>query len=84
MEYLAVLGRQAEISLAELGAYFSDVQKISSTLATFTAPEHTDFSRLGGTIKVGIKLDAPVIDFGNIAADDYAKYLIDAINHVCN
>ncbi len=63
MEYLAILGRQADISLAELGALFSNVKKISSALAAFNAPEHTDFTRLGGTIKVGIKLDTPVIDF---------------------
>ncbi len=63
MEYLAILGRQADISLAELGALFSNVKKISPSLATFTAPEYTDFSRLGGTIKVGVKLDTPVIDF---------------------
>ena len=63
MEYLAVLGRQPNISLAELKALFSNVQKIAPTLATFSAEANTDFSRLGGTVKVGIKINAPILDF---------------------
>ena len=35
MKYLAVLGRQAEISVAELSALFSDVKQIAPSLATF-------------------------------------------------
>ena len=43
------------------------------------------FDKVEVAYKMAQKLkNAPVIDFGNIAADDYAKYLIDAINHVCN
>lgn len=43
------------------------------------------FDKVEVAYKMAQKLkDAPAIDFGNIAADDYSKYLIDAINHVCN
>lgn len=35
--------------------------------------------------KMAQKLNSsPAIDFEHIAADDYAKYLVDAINHVCS
>lgn len=81
MEYLAILGRQANISLAELEALFSNVKKISPKLATFNTKEGTVFSRLGGTIKVGIKIDIPIMDFLQnlpegkitIGVSDYSK-----------
>ena len=81
MEYLAILGRQANISLAELEALFSNVKKISPKLATFSTKEGTDFSRLGGTIKIGVKIDMPIMDFLQnlpegkitIGVSDYSK-----------
>lgn len=63
MQYLAVMGRQPKISLAELKALFSDVQQISPTLATFKADGNTDFSRLGGVLKVAIKLGQKPLDY---------------------
>ena len=63
MDYLAVLGRQTDISIAELEALFSDVKKAPGSLATFTAPENYDFSRLGGSIKVAVKIDTPIMQF---------------------
>lgn len=63
MEYLAILGRQADISLAELEALFSDVKKIAPSLATFSADQNTDFSRLGGTIKVASLIQTNLMDY---------------------
>ncbi|MBR3322112.1 hypothetical protein IKG05_00505 [Candidatus Saccharibacteria bacterium] len=105
MKYLAVLGRQPEISLSELEALFSNVQKISQNLASFNintkntsikrhkgkisdstaegaqqcdkisnlshceAPEMRNFcvepniNRLGGTLKLAIKLDYKPLEF---------------------
>ena len=89
MEYLAVLGRQPEISVAELEALFSDVRKISEKLATFkmmdsdkNCVEETDLiSRLGGSLKLAKKLDLKPIEFLanlpegkiTIGVSDYSK-----------
>ena len=37
MEYLAILGRQPEISVAELEALFGKVQQVSTQIAVFSA-----------------------------------------------
>lgn len=52
MQYLAVLGRQPKLSLAELESLFSDVTPLGLTLATFTSTDIPSISRLGGTIKL--------------------------------
>lgn len=62
MKYLAVLGRQPEISIAELSALFSDVKKINNSLATFTA-DSVDIDRLGGSIKIAVKLDVSPLEY---------------------
>ena len=80
MKYLAVLGRQPEISIAELEALFSDVKQISKSLATFTA-ESVDINRLGGSIKIAEELNEKPLDFLQNAPDgkitigvsDYSK-----------
>ena len=68
MVYLSVLGRQPEISLAELQAIFSHVKQISPNLATFelsTDSSYTELSisRLGGSLKLAVKLEQPPIQF---------------------
>ena len=64
--YLAVLGRQSEISLAELEALFSDVHQIAPNLATFSVAspvEPVDINRLGGSLKLAQKLAQKPLDF---------------------
>ncbi len=63
MRYLAVLGRQAEISLAELEALFSDVRRIPGELATFECAERPNIDRLGGCLKIGIELGVTPLEF---------------------
>ena len=63
MSYLAILGRQPEISLAELEALFSDVHQIAPNLATFTANSTPDINRLGGTLKLAMKLTSKPLDY---------------------
>ena len=63
MKYLSVLGRQPEISLAELSALFQHVQKISPNLATFESDVAPDINRLGGSLKLAWQLDQPLIDY---------------------
>ena len=66
MKYLAVLGRQPEISIAELEALFSDVKQITNQLASFTQTDSTkiaDINKLGGTLKLAIELDQKPLDY---------------------
>ena len=58
MRYLAVLGRQPEISLAELSALFSRVSLISDELATFSSDKVPDISKMGGCLKIAAEIDS--------------------------
>ena len=80
MKYLAVLGRQPEISIAELTALFSDVKKFNKSLATFIA-ESVDINRLGGSIKIAEELSEKPLEILQkvpdgkitIGVSDYSK-----------
>ena len=61
--YLAVLGRQAEISLAELEALFENVSRISERLAIFESKNKPEIDRLGGSLKIAEKLEKSPLDF---------------------
>ncbi|MBR3180268.1 hypothetical protein IKF57_01930 [Candidatus Saccharibacteria bacterium] len=61
MKYLAVLGRQPEISLAELEALYSDVRQISPELAIFS--REPDIARLGGVLKLAVGLETVPLEF---------------------
>ncbi len=61
--YLSVLGRQPEISLAELEALFSDVQPIFPRLATFNSRQTPDINKLGGQMKLATRLNQKPLDF---------------------
>ena len=55
MQYLAILGRQPKISLAELESQFSDVSVVAGSknlLATFESETDPEIARLGGVIKL--------------------------------
>ena len=61
--YLAVLGRQSEISIAELEALFDDVRKKNDFLASFDSKEVPNIDRLGGSMKLAEKLDMKPLDY---------------------
>lgn len=61
--YLAVLGRQPLISVAELESLFSDVKIIGPNLAEFQAGQVPDLRRLGGTLKLAQPISGSVVDF---------------------
>lgn len=63
MKYLAILGRQPEISLAELTALFSNVKKISNSLATFSSDNTPNIARLGGSIKIAEELSEKPLEY---------------------
>ena len=62
MEYLAILGRQPEISIAELEALFDKVRKISERLAVFGA-ESPKIERLGGSLKIAKKIEGKPLEY---------------------
>ncbi len=63
MIYLAVLGRQPEISIAELSALFGEVKKASSRIAIFSTSEVVNIDRLGGSLKIAQKIDEKPLEF---------------------
>lgn len=64
MKYLAVLGRQPDLSLAELSAQFGDsVRQISPELAIFETSDTPDINRLGGTLKLARLLPGSLTDY---------------------
>ena len=63
MKYLAVLGRQPEISFAELAAVFSRVNRFKPGLATFSADAVPDIARLGGSLKLAEELSVEPLEF---------------------
>ena len=63
MQYLAILGRQPKISLAELESQFSDVSIVAGSknlLAKFEAETDPEIARLGGVIKLAKPIDGSV------------------------
>ena len=81
MKYLAVLGRQPELSLAELEALFSDVKRLSDSLALFEAKLVDNIDGLGGTLKLAAVLDGKPLEYLQrlpegkitIGVSDYSK-----------
>ncbi len=63
MKYLAILGREPKLSLAELESLFSEVRQISPELATFTAKTTPSIDFLGGSLKLAVELDQKPLDF---------------------
>ena len=58
MKYLAVLGRQPELSLAELAAQFPGARRIAEDLAIFETDKEVDVDRFGGSLKFAVELEA--------------------------
>lgn len=63
MQYLAVLGRQPKISVAELESLFSNVNMLGHSLAVFSSEVEPSISRLGGTMKLAKEIDKRPEDF---------------------
>lgn len=51
--YIAILGRQPDLGLAELASVFDDVSRFSASSATFSSSTSPDITRLGGSLKLG-------------------------------
>ncbi len=88
MKYLAILGRQPEISVAELEAQFADIKFLtkdacSQSLAyvEFTTKSEILIDKLGGVQKLAVQLDDKPLDYSQelpegkitIGVSDYSK-----------
>ena len=81
MKYLAVLGRQPEVSAAELGALYEDVELLSGKVAVFDSEQEPDIARLGGVLKIAEKMEAkPLVYLSGLSGgkitlgiSDYSK-----------
>ena len=72
MKYLAVLGRQPEISIAELKAFFPNVSISTGPVTTFSPARAgvgdpqvvspVDVNRFGGVLKFAVQLEEKPID----------------------
>lgn len=71
-KYIAILGRQPFISVAELESLFCEVKLIGAELAEFRLGEKSpidtvrgcpDISRLGGTVKIAEEITVPLLEF---------------------
>ena len=75
--YIALLGRQPELSLAELERVFTDVSHHSPQSAIFDSKKPVDVQRLGGAQKIGrISLQLDTNDWNKISkaiVDNYSK-----------
>lgn len=77
MKYIAVLGRQSEISLAELSAIFGDsVRKIGPETAVFESKTEPNIDRFGGVLKFGKLITESPIDFLLNTPDFDGKFII--------
>ena len=66
MQYLAVLGREPELSNAELESVigsFGVVKKVALNLSLFESEEVPDIHRLGGVLKIAQKLEEKPLEY---------------------
>lgn len=61
--YLAVLGREPDLSNAELMAIFGKIRQVSNNLSLFESNLAPDINRLGGVMKLAEKLEQKPLEF---------------------
>lgn len=66
--YISLLGRQPELSIAELERVFTDVRWFSPETALITTDATIDIQRLGGSQKIGqVSLEIPSTDWRTVS-----------------
>lgn len=63
MKYLAVLGRQPKISMAELEALYGNVSWLGGGLAIFDTEKKVSIDRLGGSLKLAREIAGTPLDY---------------------
>lgn len=79
--YLAVLGREPELSNAELESLFGKITYLTNNLSLFDSKTTPDINRLGGSLKLAEKLSEKPLEFLSkiedgkitIGISDYSK-----------
>lgn len=79
--YLAVLGREPELSNAELESLFGKITHLTNNLSLFDSKTTPDINRLGGSLKLAEKLSEKPLEFLSkiedgkitIGISDYSK-----------
>lgn len=61
--YLAVLGREPELSNAELESLFGKITHLTNNLSLFDSKTTPDINRLGGSLKLAEKLSEKPLDY---------------------
>ena len=61
--YLAVLGREPELSNAELESLFGKIKPLSDNLSIFDSKNTPDINRLGGSLKLAEKLPEKPLEY---------------------
>ena len=82
MKYIAVAGRQPEISVAEIEAVFGGAEIKNNNIIEFNSKTKPDIDRLGGSLKIGERIDGSVLAYlaelpeGKITlgVSDYSKH----------
>lgn len=73
--YIALLGRQPAISIAELERTYGDVSWFSDTSALIDTEENVDIQRLGGSQKIGrVILTLPARDWRTVSMKIVSHY----------
>lgn len=63
MKYIAVAGRQPEISVAEIEAIFGGTIIKNNNIIEFDSKTKPDIDKLGGSLKIGERIDGPVLSY---------------------
>ncbi len=61
MKYLAILGRNKVLSLAELMSLYNNVRKVGGGCASFESASSVNIDRLGGCLKLAQEIEGPVV-----------------------
>ena len=73
--YISLLGRQPELSLAELEQVFGGASRHGDTAATFDSADRPDIQRLGGSTKLGeVVADFPTQDWSKLGRSIVTYY----------
>ncbi len=63
VNFIAILGRQPKISVAELEAFFDDVRLVNTNVAEINSAQRPEIKRLGGTLKIAEKLAVSPLEY---------------------
>lgn len=81
MKYLAILGRNKTLSLAELESLYDKAQDLGGDCASFESADEVNIDRLGGCLKLARLIDEPIMKWLTklpdgkivIGVSDYSK-----------